>query len=296
MTFTAKDVQALRQRTGAGMMDCKRALEETGGDMDQAIAYLRAKGIAKAEKRADRAASEGLIVSAISPDGRSGALIELNCETDFVARNDDFVALANAMANRVLSDATLNGVVPSAEGSALMAAPWSGGAGETVADAIKAASARTGENLVLRRYARFETDGALGAYVHHNGKVAAMVEVTGGSGDAAQALATTVAEHAAAGVPSVPVAIRRDEVDAALVERERQIFIEQARNEGKPEAIAQKMVEGRVNKLFKEIALLEQPWIREEKKSIQQVVTEAGKAAGTTLDVRRFVRFRMGEE
>jgi elongation factor Ts len=296
MAFTAKDVQELRQRTGAGMMECKKALEETGGDMEKAVDFLRKKGIAKAEKRAGRAASEGRIVSLVAPDGRAAALIELNCETDFVARNEDFGALANAVAQQVLADATLDGVVKVATEGALLGAKWAGNPSLTVEEAIKEASARTGENLVLRRYARFATAGALGSYVHHNGKVAALVDIGGGTGDGAQALARTVAEHAAAGVPTVPIAVRREDVPAAFVEKERAIFVEQANHEGKPEAIAQKMVEGRVNKLYKEVTLLDQPWVRDDKKSIGQLVSEAGKAAGATYEVRRFARFQMGEE
>src|SRR5690242_302808 len=180
-TFTAKDVQELRQRTGAGMMECKKALEETKGNMDSAIELLRKKGIAKAEKRAGRAASEGKIIARVSPDGKTGALVEVNSETDFVSRNESFGKLAERIADALMSDASTNTVVANAEGSPLLTKQMGG---STVEGAIKELSGTIGENLVVRRYARFTTDGALGTYVHHNGKVAVLVDIVGGSGEA----------------------------------------------------------------------------------------------------------------
>src|SRR5687768_802248 len=179
MTVTAKDVQELRQRTGAGMMDCKKALEETGGDVQKAVEYLRKKGIAKAEKRADRAASEGRIVALVSDDAKTAALVEVNSETDFVARNEDFGALTQAVATQVFGDAAFDGVVTVAAEGELMKQPWHKEPGKTVAEAVKEASGRTGENVVFRRFARFKTDGVIGSYVHHNGRVAVLAEVTG---------------------------------------------------------------------------------------------------------------------
>ena len=293
--FTAKDVQEIRQRTGAGMMDCKKALEETGGDKEKAVEYLRAKGIAKAEKRADRAASEGRIVSALSPDGRRGVLVELNSETDFVARNEDFGRLVNELARQLLEDESTDGVVTNASESAAYGRAVGGGA-SSIGDQVKEASGRIGENIVLRRYARFVGDGAVGSYIHHNGKVGVLVEVGGGTGEAATQLARQVAEHIAAGVPSVPLAVGREQVPADGLERERRIFAEQAAQSGKPENIVQKMVEGRVDKYYKEVTLLEQPWVRDDSKTIKDLVAESGKQAGATFTVRRFARFRMGEE
>ena len=179
-TVTAKDVQVLRQRTGAGMMDCKKALEETGGDVEKAVEYLRKKGIAKAEKRADRAASEGQIVALVSEDAKTGAIVELNSETDFVARNEEFGALAQAVAEQLFGDASFDGVVTMANEGEFMAKPWHKDGTKSVAEAVKEASGKTGENVMLRRYARFTTDGVIGSYVHHNGRVAVLVDVTGG--------------------------------------------------------------------------------------------------------------------
>ncbi len=296
MPITAKDIAELRGRTGAGMMDCKKALEEAQGDMDKAIAILRTKGIAKAEKRAGRAASEGRIVAITAPDGKSVALVEVNSETDFVSRNDEFGALAQQLAVQVHQDESLDDAVHVAGEGTLLAQPFHADTSKTVEEAVKAASAKTGENVVLRRYARFKTEGALGTYVHFNHKVASLVEITGASGAEVEALAREIAEHVTAGVPRVPVAASREDVPAAFVASERAIFEAQAKESGKPEAIVQKMVDGRVSKLYGEIVLVEQPWVRDDSKTIQQRVDEVAKSVGAKLAVRRFVRFQMGEE
>ncbi len=295
-TITAKDVQLLRQRTGAGMMDCKKALEETGGDVEKAIEYLRKKGIAKAEKRADRAASEGAIVALMSDDAKTAALVEVNSETDFVARNEEFQALAKAVASQLFGDASFDGVVTVAQEGELMKQPWHKDAGKTVADVVKEASGKTGENVVVRRYARFKSDGVIGSYVHHNGRVAVIVDVEGGTGDSVKTLARSVAEHIAAGVPKVPLGVNREEIKSDIIDRERRIYEEQARTAGKPEAMIGKIVDGQVNKFYAENTLLDQPWVRDDSKTIRQLVTEASKESGSTLTVRRFARFQMGEE
>jgi elongation factor Ts len=293
---STKEVQELRQRTGAGMLDCKNALVETAGDLDKAVENLRKKGIAKAEKRAGRVASEGRIVLRMSPDGRTGTMLELNSETDFVARNEDFGAVAEQLAEQVARDASLDGAVANAVEGTLLTQTFHADASKTVQDVVTATSARTGENVVLRRYARLTTDGTLGSYVHHNGRVAVLVEVTGPRGDAATELARRVAEHVAAGVPRVPEAVRPEDVPAELVERERRIYEEKAVAEGKPAKILEKVVEGQLRKYFAEVTLLQQPWVRDESKTIEQLIDEANRQAGGGLAVRRFVRYRMGEE
>jgi elongation factor Ts len=293
--ITAKDVAELRARTGAGMMDCKKALEETGGDMDAAIDLLRKKGIAKADKRADRAASEGQIVTWTSPDGGTAAMIELNCETDFVGRNDEFVALARQLAEHVGQDDAVDGLVTVGADGAYLATPWAADKARTVGDVVKAASAKTGEKVELRRVARFRTAGVVGSYLHFNGKAGVITEVTGDNGAAAKQLAQHVAEHVAAGVPTVAVAVDKDGVDPAFIERERAIFVAQAVESGKPEEIARKMTEGRIQKLYGEVTLLGQPWVRDDKQTIAQLVAATAKEAGQPLAVKRFVRFKMGE-
>jgi elongation factor Ts len=288
---SAKDVQELRQRTGAGMMDCRNALTTANGDINLAIENLRKSGIAKAEKRAGRVASEGRIVVQMAPDAKSGAMLELNSETDFVSRNDEFGAVADALA-KTLFASSFDDIVPDATGGAFLSMPIEG---KTVQDKVTETSAKTGENIVLRRYARLTTTGTLGTYIHHNGRVAVMVEVEGPAGAPAQELARTVAEHIAAGVPRVPEAVRREDVPTELVEREHRIFSEKALAEGKPANIVDKVVEGQIRKFFAEVTLLEQPWVRDESKTIQQLVADASKAAGAPLTVKRFVRYRMGE-
>lgn len=287
MTITAKDIQEIRARTRAGITDCKKALEEATGDLDQAVEILRKKGIAKADKRSGRAASEGRIVSLFSPDRKTGVLLELNSETDFVSRNENFAAAAEKLAQRLLAHGALNDVVRDTSTD-----PFA----QSVADDVKAISATTGENVVLRRYARFTTDAALGSYVHHNGKFAALVEIGGSSSDAAQSLAKSIAEHLTAGVPAVALAVTREGVSPDLVARERRIFEEQSRASGKPDNIVQKMVEGRIGKFYGEVALVEQPWVREPERSIQSLIDAQSKACGVNLTVRRFVRFQMGED
>ena len=291
--ITAKDVAELRARTGAGMMDCKKALEEAGGAMDAAVDILRKKGIAKADKRADRAASEGQIVTWVAPDSSAAAMIELNSETDFVGRNDEFLAVAKTMCEQVAKDASVDGAVKVGADGAYLATPWYADASRTVGEVVKAASAKTGENVVLKGIARFtpKVGGTVGFYLHFNGKVGVLVEVAGITGEAGTTLANTIAEHVAAGVPATAIAVDRAGVDAAVVKRERDIFVEQAIASGKPPAIAEKMVDGRINKFFGEIVLTEQPWVREDSKTIGQIIKEAG--AGAT--VVRFARFKMGE-
>jgi elongation factor Ts len=271
-------------------MDCKKALEENEGDIEKAVEWLRTKGIAKAESRAGRVASEGKIVALTSPDGRTGVLVELNSETDFVARNEAFGQTAYQIANAVHDHKETDGVVHNAEGSPIMAVAF--GDSANLAEALKLLTGTIGENIVLRRYAKLSGEGVVGSYVHHNGKVAALVELAGASGEEAQNVAKQIAEHIAAGVPTVPVAVNRDDVPSDIVDRERRIFTEQAAASGKPENIVAKMVDGRIDKFYKEITLLDQPWVRDDSKSIRDLV----KALGANASIKRFARFQMGQE
>ncbi len=293
--ISAKDVAELRARTGAGMMDCKKALEEANGDLNAAVDILRKKGIAKADKRADRAASEGQIIIWNAPDGKTAAMIELNCETDFVGRNEEFVALARQMAGHVGQDAGVDGLVTVGAEGAYLNTPWSLEAGRSVGEIVKAASAKTGEKIELRRVARFSTAGTVGAYLHFNGKAGVIAEITGGDGEQARELGKHVAEHVAAGVPVVALAVDKSGVSPEYLAKEREIFVAQAVESGKPQAIAEKMVEGRIGKLLGEITLLGQPWVRDDKQTIGDLVSATAKAAGQPLAVKRFVRFKMGE-
>jgi elongation factor Ts len=283
MAITAKDVAALRERTGAGMMDCKKALEETNGDIDKAVELLRTKGIAKAEKRAGRAAKEGLIGHHLSADGKLAALVEVNCETDFVARNEGFKELAKALVEHV---AATN--------------PASVESDARIGELAKESSAKTGENVQVRRFARFqvEGEGVVGHYLHHNGKVAVITEVGTASAAAAgsedvRGLARTLSEHIAA---AAPLAVDRDQIPAEKLETERRIAEEQARATGKPENILTKIADGKVEAYVKEVTLMNQPWVRDPGKTIGDLVKEVSAKTGEQVKVRRFARFQIGEE
>lgn len=289
MTISAKDVAELRARTQAGMMDCKRALEEAGGDMEKATDLLRAKGIAKAEKRSGRSTSQGLVVG--STDGATGAMLELTCETDFVARTDGYGAAAESML------AQLAGAAPMSleEFLSLPASPGTG----TNADRVKAISATTGEGVALKNVVKFAPgdNGAVGMYLHHNRQVGVLVEVACGTAAAARSeavaeLAKELAIHIAS---ASPLAVRAEDLPAEVVARERRIAIEQVEQEGKPEAIREKIVDGKVRKFVAEQVLMEQGWVKEDKKPVGDLVTAAAKASGTTVTVTRFARFKIGE-
>jgi elongation factor Ts len=277
MGISAAEVKELRERTGAGMLDCKKALEETGGDMEAAIDLLRSKGAAKAAKRAGRAASEGTLASHV--ENGVGALVELNCETDFVARTDDFRALARQLAEHVAEHSTdLDGA---AGGEAVLDQPLMSD-GPSVGDVVTDVAAKTGERIVVHRVARFQAEsGRVGSYIHMTGKIGVLVEL-GGAAD--EALARDVAMHVAA---ARPLAVSGSEIPPEVVERERAVYQEQVRQEGKPENIQAKIVEGKLQKFYKEQALMDQPFVKDPDRTVGQLVGEVG--------VRRFVRFELGE-
>jgi elongation factor Ts len=277
MGISAADVKELRERTGAGMMDCKKALEETGGDMEAAIDLLRSRGAAKAAKRAGKDTTEGVVASHV--EGGVGALVELNCETDFVARTDDFQAMARELARHVAAHASdVDGVVA---GDALLEQPFMGG-GASVGDVVTEVSAKTGERVVVRRVARFQpAQGQLGAYVHMTGRIGVLVELEGAAADD---VARDVAMHVAA---ARPLAVSAADIPADVVERERAVYLEQVRQEGKPEQIQEKIVEGKLRKFYQEQSLVEQPFVKDPDRTVAQVL------GGAT--VRRFARFELGD-
>jgi elongation factor Ts len=278
--FSAKDVAALRKATGAGMMDCKRALEESGGDLETAKDWLRAQGITKQEKRAGRAAEQGAVDVVV--DGNRGAVVELTCETDFVAKGADFRDLVTALTRHVAEhgDADVEGQ------------PFDGG---TVGDAIKTLGVMVGENVGLGRVARFESaDGIVDGYKHiqnERGTIGALVELGGvDSADAkAREIAHDVALHVASAAPRYT---SRDDVPADKVDKERSVLEELTRNEGKPEQAVPKIVEGRLNGFFKDVVLVEQPFVRDPKTTVGKLLGQLGDEAA----VHRFVRVKIGEE
>ncbi|WP_130346144.1 translation elongation factor Ts [Herbihabitans rhizosphaerae] len=267
--YTAADVKRLRDLTGSGMMDCKKALEENDGDFDKAVEYLRIKGAKDVGKRAERATANGLVASS------GGALIELNCETDFVAKNAEFVELANKIAAAAQE-------IKAADVDSVKSAQLDG---KTVDEAVQELSAKIGEKLELRRVAVF--DGQVATYLHRRASdlppaVGVLVEYTGADADAARAAAMQVAALKAKYVS-------RDDVPEDIVANERHIAEQTAREEGKPEQALPKIVEGRVNGFFKDVALLEQPSVQESKKTVKAVLDDAG------VQVTRFARFEVGQ-
>ena len=272
--FTAKDVMNLREMSGAGMMDCKKALTECNGDMDKAMDYLREKSLAASAKKASRIAAEGVVASCIAEDGKVAAIVEMNCETDFVAKTDDFKALVAQVAKLVVEKNP-------ADVDALMAIETGDG---TVAELVTRAVAKIGEKITIRRFARKE--GALvDTYIHLGGKIGVLVEA-GCDCDKAKAVIHDVAMHIAA---AKPTALSREDVDQADIEKEREILKAQALNEPKPKPIniIEKMVEGRIAKYFKEVCLLEQPFVKDPDQSVAQMLGD--------VEIKSFVRFEMGE-
>ncbi|ODT88000.1 translation elongation factor Ts [Phenylobacterium sp. SCN 70-31] len=289
--ITAALVKDLREKSGAGMMDCKKALQETGGDVEAAMDWLRTKGLAKAAKKADRAAAEGLVAGKISDDGKTGVLVELNAETDFVAKNDTFQSAAREFATVALG---VDGDV-----EAIRAAKTA--KGEVVQDAVTNLIATIGENMQLRRAARLSvTQGAVSLYLHNKqgddvAKLAVLVALEGAGDQAALGeVARRIALHVA-GTPTPPLALTSSELDPAVVAKEREIQVQMAIESGKPKEIAEKMVEGRIRKWQEEVVLLAQPFVMNPDQTIEQLVADTAKETGSPVVLKGFVRFALGE-
>ena len=292
MAVTAAQISELRKSTGAGMLDCKKALEQTDGNFDQAVDFLRTKGLAAASKKSGRAATEGMVAAALSADGKKGVLVEINSETDFVAKNDKFQAFVNDVAQHVLqaSPATVE---------ELFAQAYIGDSSKTIQTLLSEAIAVIGENMQIRRFSIFEVpgNGAVGSYIHAGGKIGVLVEATCDNEAAAKddrfaAFVKDVAMHSAA---ASPLYVKRDQVDADVLEREKEIYRSKARETGKPENIIEKIIDGQVNKFYADICLVEQQFVKDTDKTIQQYAAEIGKALGTTVTITRFAKFVLGE-
>ena len=287
--ITASLVKALRDKTGAGMMDCKKALSETGGDMERAVDWLRAKGLAAAARKAGRTAAEGLV--GVSADGTaSGALVEVNSETDFVARNADF--------QRFVADAA--GIARSVGGDleALKEADYPG-SGRAVSAELTELAGRIGENLVLRRCAALSVErGLVASYVHNAaapgmGRIGVLVALR--SGAAAGALATLGKQLAMQVAASRPMAASRESVDPAALERERAVLADQARQSGRPDHVIEKMIQGRLRKWYEEVVLPDQLFVIDGKSRVRDAVAAAAKEAGAPIEIAAFARFEIGE-
>jgi len=287
--ISAKLVKDLRDKTGAGMMDCKKALTETDGDLDAAVKWLREKGISKAAKKADRAAKEGLVFAQLDESGKSGILIEVNCETDFVAKNENYQAFVAELSDAVSAAGT-------ADLDAALAVPHGDG---TIASYVQEKVIELGENLQFRRMERFDASGPgiVASYIHLGGKVGVLLEVgceddaTTGT-DGFRELVKDLTLHIAA---SAPAGLSPDDIPAELVESEKDLFRKQMENSGKPAEIIEKIVVGKLGKFYSENCLLEQGFVKDPDTTIAKLLEAKGKELGDTLTIRRFTRFGLGE-
>ncbi len=288
MAITTAMVKELREATGAGILDSKKALEANGGNFDKAVEFLREKGLAKAAKKASREANEGLV--AVLVEGNTAGIVEVNCETDFVARTGDFQSFVNSIVRQVLDNPAQDSA------SALSAAPYAD-TGQSVAEAVQETISKLGENIVIRRAARYRQagPGVIAGYVHMGGRIGVLVELgveaEAAAGDALNDLAHNLTLQIAAANPRY---LNRTDVPAETIAEERRIFMAQLAQEKKPENIMARIIEGKLNKLFKEICLLEQPFVKDDSVSIEKLLQKTGKTLGTTITINRFTRFELG--
>ncbi len=279
MSKSMKDIKELRERTGAGVLDCKKALDKTDGDIEAAIDFLREKGMSEAAKKSGRVAAEGLVDVLINDERDKGIIVEVNSETDFVAKNERFQDLVSSISEHIMLSNAKNL-------DELNAEKWFKDENKTVETIIKEAIAGIGENIKLRRYEKIETDGFLYGYIHLNGKIGVLAEFSGEQTEEALNTAKNISMHIAA---SNPEFLSRDDVDEEVVEKEKTIIKEQLKNEGKPEHILDQIVEGKINKFYTQICLLEQEYIRDTDLQVQEVLDESD------IEVKQFVRYELGE-
>lgn len=285
MAITAEMVKALRDRTGAGMMDCKAALTEANGDLDAAIDVLRKRGIAKAAKKADRGASDGVITTWLAADQSAGLIAEINCETDFVARTDDFKALVQYI---------LDEAVKAGENAT---EAWARDPNGPIQPRVAQLVAKLGENMGVARIVRFAGRGVLGQYIHMGGKIGVLIELTGVTGEQAQTAAfkTLTKELAMQVAAASPQYARREDVPAEVIEREKAVYRGQMEGSNKPANVIEKIVEGKLGSFYAEAVLPEQASIRDPKVKVSEVIAVAGKEVGATIVVSRFARLKVGE-
>ena len=293
MAITADMVKKLREQTGAGMMDCKKALTETNGDYEKAVTLLREKGIAVAAKRETKAASEGLIGSYISDDAKVGAMLELNCETTFVAKTDEFIALAKNLAKQVAVEEV-------ACPDCLKTKPYIANPSLTVGDTISEIMGKIGEKMTVARFVKVAVDGkpgTIGSYIHMGDQIGVLVKVDTASDAAAasedvQNLAKDIAMHISWSNPDY---MKREDIPENVLTAEREVHKQWAIKEGKPENVIDRIVDGRMKDFFSKVCLLEQPFIKDEELTIQKLIDTAAKKVGEAVTVGEFVRYRVGE-
>ena len=272
---TASQVKDLREKTGAGMMDCKKVLTETDGDMEKAIELLRERGIAKAAKKSGRVAAEGLVEAYISEDGKTGAIVEVNAETDFVAKNEEFKAFVASVAKQVVEK-------DPKDLEDLLAQESIDEAGKTVKDVLTDKIAKIGENMNIRRFVRFESDGLIEKYIHGDGKIAVLLNMKGGNSEVAKDVCMQIAA-------ARPEYLNEASVPEDRLNKEKEILKVQTMNEGKPEAIAEKIVQGRIRKFFEEVCLVDQVFVKDPNKKVSDILKE------NNAEVTEFARFEKGE-
>ncbi len=291
MAITASQVKELRELSGAGMMDCKKALSNTDGDMDKAVEWLRENGLAKAIKKAGRIAAEGIVAVDVDADGKTASIVEVNSETDFVAKNENFQAYVAEVAAQAKASSA-------ADIEAFLAEPWAADTSMSVDDKLKSMVAVIGENMNIRRFEKVTTDGLIVSYIHAGGKIGVLVEAaTDSSSDGVKECLRNVAMQVAALNPKY---LSSDDVDEEYKEHEKEILLSQAKNDpknaGKPDEIIEKMITGRLNKELKEVCLLEQEYVKaENKESVQTYVQNTAKAENCQINIKKFIRFETGE-
>ena len=292
MAVTAAQINELRKSTGAGMLDCKKALEETGGDFEKAVDFLRTKGLAAAAKKAGRAATEGMVAAFVSDDLKSGVLLEVNSETDFVAKNETFQAFVASIGQHILATSPT-------DVEAMLAQTFSGDATKTVQTYVNGSISIIGENIQIRRFAKFDVkgDGCIGSYIHAGGKIGVLVQIAGpavtsANRDVLQGFVKDVAMHTAAAAPAF---VSRDQVPTDVLDREKEVYRAKAKESGKPDAIIEKIIDGQINKYYADICLIEQAFVKDTDKTILQVAKECGAAAGGNVSITSFERFVLGE-
>ena len=289
--ITSQMVKELREMTQAGMMDCKKALMEADGDMDKAVEWLREKGLAAAAKKAGRIAAEGVVASYITDDAKVGVVVEVNCETDFVAKTDNFINFSKNVAKHIA-------MANPADVDALMAQKFVDDESKTITDLVSDATVSIGEKISIRRFARYETNkGAVESYIHMGGKIGVLllVENDNEATIASETFKTFYHDVALQIAAAKPSFVKKEEVPAENLAKEREILRAQALNEGKPEKIVDKMVDGRIQKYYKEVCLIEQPFVKDGDKSIAQLTAEVAKEIGANLNIVSFERFERGE-
>ena len=289
MAITASMVKELRELTGAGMMDCKKALNETNGNMEEAIEFLRKNGEAKAIKKAGRIAAEGIVMAEVRDD-KTAAIVEVNSETDFVAKNAEFQGFVKAVVNQAIA-------TKSTDMDAFMAEAWNEDASKTVKDALTEKIAVIGENLNIRRFEKLESDGCIVAYIHGGGRIGVLVEA---AADVVNDEVRTCLKNVAMQVAAMsPKYVSRDEVSQEFLDKEKEILLAQAKNDpknaNKPENIIEKMIVGRLNKEMKEICLLDQVYVQDGDLTVAKYVEKVAKETGANLAVKKFIRFETGE-